>query len=412
MNFRFVYVCSILALFFSGCKEETRQEQISTSFATEIIPSPTGINSSLPYLFSNGNQTLMSWVEKEGDSLTKLKYSNWEDGKWQSAHEIVQGTDWFVNWADFPMIAEHKGNLWSHVLKKSTMGTYSYDVKMNVLQSGSDTWKTNLSLHTDGTPTEHGFVTVVPYKDAFFVNWLDGRNTVENSEGERGAMTIRAAEVAADGSITKDTQLDAKTCDCCQTTAAITANGPVVLYRDRSDDEIRDIYIVRQVKGEWTKPKAMHADGWKIKGCPVNGPKAAAIGNTLAVAWFTEAHKKPRVQLTFSTDGGANFQVPIQIATGKVLGRVDVFLIDSDAAVVSWMEIEDKKELLKAVLKTVKVSQKGKLSAIHNVATLDASRKTGFPQMERVGNQILFAWTDVSKSRSEVKTASVPLQKF
>ena len=177
-------------------------------------------------------------------------------------------------------------------------------------------------------------------------------------------------------------------------------------------DEIRDIYIVRQVKGEWTKPKAMHADGWKIKGCPVNGPKAAAIGNTLAVAWFTEAHKKPRVQLTFSTDGGANFQVPIQIATGKVLGRVDVFLIDSDAAVVSWMEIEDEKELQTAILKSVKVSQKGKLSAIHNVATLDASRKTGFPQMERVGNQILFAWTDVSKSRSEVKTASVPLQKF
>jgi hypothetical protein len=35
---------------------------------------------------------------------------------------------------------------------------------------------------------------------------------------------------------------------------------------------------VRQVKGGWTRPRVVHADGWKIDACPVNGPAAASDG--------------------------------------------------------------------------------------------------------------------------------------
>lgn len=392
-----------------NCKEASKpQQQIEDKDLTKQVPSPAEAQSSLPHLFSNGNKTLLSWIEKEGDSLTKFRYAEWEAEKWQKPQDILQGTDWFVNWADYPMIAENKGNLWSHVLKKSTTGTYSYDVKQNVLPKGANAWETNLPLHTDGTPTEHGFVTVVPYKDAFFVTWLDGRNTAANKAGERGAMTIRAAEVNADGGIHAEDELDASTCDCCQTTAAITDNGPVVIYRDRSSDEVRDISIVRKVEGEWTTPKLIHVDDWKIKGCPVNGPKAAALENQLVVAWFTEAQENPRVQLIFSSDGGANFDAPIQISKAKVLGRVDVLLVDKNTALVSWMETADKN----AFLKVARVSRKGIISKHQVIATLNASRKTGFPQMELVENNLLFAWTDVSKSSSTVQTAIVSLDQF
>lgn len=408
MGFRSAFAAIIIVLLLFGCKEEAKEKPTETKIQVENITSPAGANSSLPFLFSNGSKTLLSWVEKEGDSLIKLNYSNWEAGKWQASQEILQGTDWFVNWADFPMVAENKGNLWSHVLIKSTTGTYSYDVKMNVSPKGSGAWKTNLPLHTDGTATEHGFVTVLPYKEAFFVIWLDGRNTEENSKGERGAMTIRAAEVAADGSVRKAEQLDVKTCDCCQTTGAITDNGPVVLYRDRSDTEIRDIFITRQVNGEWTSPKAIYNDGWEIKGCPVNGPKAVALENTLAVAWFTEAQENPRVQLVFSSDGGENFDAPIQIAIGKVLGRVDVLLVDENTAIVSWMETTERT----AVIKAVSVSRKGDISEYRTIATLDASRKSGFPQMQLVNDQVHFAWTDVAKGATAVKTGYVSVTKF
>ncbi len=258
-------------------------------------------------------------------------------------------------------------------------------------------------MHTDDTPTEHGFVSTLAYKDGFFITWLDGRNTEEDAEGKRGAMTLRAAEVAVTGKIRNETELDNRICDCCQTTAAITANGPVVMYRDRSEDELRDMSIVRWENGTWTAPKTVYADNWKINGCPVNGPKASVIGNTLVMAWFTAANKKPKVQMVFSADGGASFDIPVLVSETNAIGRVDVQLLDEKTAIVSWMEAHDKK----AQLKAVKVNRDGTLGKQHVISEMNASRKSGFPQMERVGDKIYFAWTELGKGTSQVKTAFV-----
>ncbi|TLP81440.1 hypothetical protein [Maribacter sp. ACAM166] len=391
-----------------GCKEDPKQQPEVKEAVVQELVSPAGVSSSLPHLISNKDVSLLSWVETEGDTLTTFLYSELVDGSWQKPETVMQGTDWFVNWADYPMIAENNGNLWSHVLKKSTMGTYSYDVKMNVKPKGATEWRTDLPLHTDETPTEHGFVSVLPYNDSFFVNWLDGRNTEKNEVGERGAMTIRAAVISATGEVVQEDELDVSTCDCCQTTSAITDNGPVVLYRDRSEDEIRDINIVRHVNGKWTAPKTIHADNWQIKGCPVNGPKAAAMGNNLAVAWFTGAQQNPRVQLLFSQDGGENFQEPILIAEGKVMGRVDVLWMDAETAIVSWVESKDKL----AVFTAMKVSKNGELSKKQVITEMDGSRKSGFPQMELVKEMLYFAWTDYAQANSQVQTVKMSVDAF
>ncbi len=262
------YLVLLFCFVLINCKQEPKslEPEVLVNIVEEVL-SPAGASSSLPHLVSNVDGILLSWVATKGDSLATLFFSELENGAWQEPQAVVEGSDWFVNWADYPMIAANKGNYWSHVLKKSTKGTYSYDVKMNIKTKGNTTWETDMDLHTDGTPTEHGFVTVLPYKDAFFVTWLDGRNTEENEAGERGAMTVRAAEVASNGEVSHEHELDVSTCDCCQTTAAITDNGPVVLYRDRTEEEIRDISIVRQVNGTWTAPKTIHADGNKRLSC-------------------------------------------------------------------------------------------------------------------------------------------------
>ncbi|MGB5269679.1 MAG: hypothetical protein WBM42_04385 [Eudoraea sp.] len=400
-------ICGLIVLivFLTSCAETLKKEVEAVNY----IDSPAGDVSSLPYLFSNGENTLMSWVEHHEDTLASLYYAELKDVEWQTSHKILQGDDWFVNWADFPMIAENRGNLLSHVLKKSSEGTYSYDVKLNVLPKGSENWMTDLPLHTDDTPTEHGFVSAVPYKGgSFFITWLDGRNTEEKEDGSRGAMTVRAAEVSAKGEVSKDTVLDVRTCDCCQTTTTITANGPVVIYRDRSEEEIRDMSIVRLVEGKWTAPKTIYSDNWLIKGCPVNGPKASSIGNNLAVAWFTAAGDLPKVNLVFSNDGGEHFDSPIRVDEADALGRVDVLLLDADTAIVSWMEAKDSG----AQLKAVKIIRSGKKSDYKIIAELDGSRKTGFPQMELVGNSVYFAWTDVAKGVSNIKIAYVPVGQF
>lgn len=383
----------------------------NTTFSTvHLMDSPAGRESSFPYLVSGAGKTLVSWIEKEGDSLTLLKYSEFDGMTWGAARNIVQGADWFVNWADYPAIAEHNGHLLSHILQKSSTGTYSYDVKLNILTNGELDWQTQLPLHTDNTPTEHGFVTLKPYKESsFFVTWLDGRNTAQGGEHEhRGSMTVRTAEVLVTGEIHGEALLDSRTCDCCQTTAAITKNGPVVLYRDRSEEEVRDIGIVRLVDGQWTAPKSIHTDNWKINGCPVNGPKADALGNALAVAWFTAAGEIPKVKVVFSDDGGASFDTAITISEGHTLGRVDIALLDPKTAIVSYMDTMGGKTYLKAL----KVNRSGAISNPVAISEMDAARSSGFPQMEWVNDKLLFAWTDVSGAEPAIKMGYVMKEDF
>ena len=163
----------------------------------------------------------------------------------------------------------------------------------------------------------------------FTAVWLDGRNTTttkSTSEHEQVAMTLRTAIINLEGILTEESELDSRVCDCCQTSGAMTSAGPVFVYRDRTIDEYRDISIVRKVKGQWTSPKTIFNDQWKIAGCPVNGPRIAAYGNQVAVAWFSAPNDVPQVKITFSNDNGANFEAPITIDKRNPLGRVDVAL--------------------------------------------------------------------------------------
>ena len=398
-------------LFFlsSWSPTNSNMDDIHLNSPVRTLPSPATERSSLPYLFSTGQKLYLSWVEKQDDKLTLLKYSELRNGMWQPSKEIHRGTDWFVNWADFPAISENQGNLITHILKSSAPDVYAYDVRLNLKPQSSSTWKTDLPLHTDGTPTEHGFVSIQPFEDQFFINWLDGRQMMSQNHGAaHGAMSLRGAFVSPSGEVSGEKILDHRTCDCCQTSAAITANGPVVVFRDRSETEIRDISIVRWVNGQWTLPQSVYADNWQINGCPVNGPKAAALGNDLAVAWFTMAGGKPKVQMAFSEDNGVHFDSPLVLSESHVMGRVDIAYVGQKTVVVSWMEqIDDN-----AIIRVMRVSKDGQRSIPIDIEKTSAARVSGFPQMEVLNDKLYFAWTDYANDIEQVKTSFVPLTSF
>ncbi len=111
--------------------------------------------------------------------------------------------------------------------------------------------------------------------------------------------------------------LDERICECCHTSAARTSNGIILAYRDRSDEEIRDISVVRWQDGMWSAPQTVYKDDWHILGCPVNGPAVAAAGDQVVLAWFTAAQDIPRIQLSFSIDEEQSFGVPIQADDGS-----------------------------------------------------------------------------------------------
>ena len=209
---------------------------------------------------------------------------------------------------------------------------------------------------------------------------------MENHEGHHGQMSLRAAIVDKDGKKINEWELDNRTCDCCQTSAAITANGPVVVYRDRSEDEIRDMSIVRLVNNEWTQPEAIYHDNWKIAGCPVNGPRVVANGNLVAVAWYTVPEGKSKVNVIFSHDGGKAFDNPVQVDEGSAIGRVDIVILDDESVMASWME--------GTTIKAAKVHTDGTKDSSIIIASSSESRSSGFPQMTKSGKELFFAWTD------------------
>lgn len=393
---------NILLLFIgvlSACSSNEKgssQEAVITAIET-----PAKTTSGEPYLFTDrhGN-TFLSWIEvSEGKNF--LKFSKLENDKWSEPHIITQGENWFVNWADYPLIAANGQQLMAHYLGKSGEGTFAYDVMLTTSQDEGKTWSAPKSVHDDAKQAEHGFVSIMPYGENFLVAWLDGRNTVmegmEHHEGHHGQMSIRAAIVDKHGVKSNEWELDNRTCDCCQTIAALTDNGPVVIYRDRSDEEIRDMSIVRLVDGQWTQPQTVYADNWKIAGCPVNGPRADAWGNTLAVAWFSSPEGNASVRVIFSADGGTTFGEPVKIDEGKAIGRVDVVMLDNDNAMVSWME--------GAEIKAVKVNREGTKGNSMTIASSSDARSSGFPQMTKSGSKLIFAWTD--DQEKNIKTASV-----
>lgn len=403
------YVKIVLIIFIlSSCKEnKITVKQIKT------IKLPTLNGSMQPFLFSSDDALVMSWTQKVNDSLYSLNYAELIDSVWTKPIEITNGDNWFVNWADFPAIAKKDENILVHYLQKSANSPYAYNIHLMLSTTDGDTWGNDFNLHTDSTKTEHGFVTLLPYKgDSFFATWLDGRNTTGGTHNEEhssnGAMNIRTATILSTGDVVNDVLIDSKTCDCCQTSAAITPKGPIIVYRDRSDAEVRDIYISRLLDGSWTIPTPVHNDNWVINGCPVNGPKVASFKSTLVVAWFTAANNIPKVNIAFSKDSGANFTSPIQIDNGKPIGRVDVALLDENTALVSWMESTKNA----AEIKVMKVTSDGVKENHLIVTELSAARSSGFPQLEVVNNQVYIAWNNVEDKQTNIKMKSIPITVF
>lgn len=344
-----------------------------------------------PNVASSAAGIIASWIEPTLPSGHRVRVASLGRSGWSGANTIAEGDTIVANWADVPSVAEQAdGTLVAHWAEKSAADTYAYDVMLARSSDAGRTWQRLGQAHRDGTATEHGFVSLVPERERTLAIWLDGRETAAG-----GPMTLRAADVGGDG-ISNETVIDDRVCDCCSTAAAMTAAGPAVVYRDRTVDEYRDPWIAVRRDGAWTT-HAIHADGWKISGCPVNGPAIDALGNDVVVAWFTYAEQMARVRIAFSHDAGSTFSAPTDVdvprGTRAPIGRVDV-VRDGDGAIVSWLASDrEAGEVLAR-----RVGSDGRLGTELVLARVAASRDSGFPKLAALpDDDLLVTWTDASE---------------
>ena len=414
------------ALLFFSCQQEktSGKSPLPASFGEGAVPASIHLlatpcrKGGEPNLYISADGTpFLSWVEYLNDTTDGLYFSSLEHGQWKEPIEIARGSNWFVNWADFPSLSGFGGGkekLAAHWLAMAGEGTYDYDVQVAISPDGGRNWGRPFVPHQDGVKAEHGFVTLLPLdSNRMFAAWLDGRNTKTPNEGGhghgQGAMSLRAGFFSDKGQMLEEQEVDGRVCDCCQTDAVQVPGGLIVAYRDRSEEEARDISVARWINGQWQPPAKVHEDDWKISGCPVNGPALAAHGGQVALAWYTAARDTPRVLLVFSQDGGAYFNAPFRLDGGKPLGRVDVSWMDENCLAVSWMEEtgEEAETRLVIVDKRAPDDIRDFFVLVRN----SKARASGFPIIEALGeNQLLAAWTQADSTGTRVKTAIVNYQ--
>jgi hypothetical protein len=338
---------------------------------------------------------ILSWMER-GDHGTALRYSVLVDGDFSPVRDAIFEQRMFVNWADLPGVMQVAENhLIAHWLRYSADEVYSYDVVVAQSFDDGGTWSEPLVMHTDGTPTEHGFASLYPAADGVGLLWLDGRETPV------GPMTLRAGVVTPAGDRAHEVVVDESVCDCCQTDVAIAAGGPVAVYRDRTVDEIRDIYVSRQIDGAWTPGERLAADDWEIGGCPVNGPAIIAQDRDVAVAWFTAAQGKPLVRLTRSADSGATFSAPLDIAAGRLSGYVGLAHLPDGKLAVSWVSRNKDGNQLNLRL----VGADNELGPTREIASISQLRV--FPQLGYQDDALFLFWTDEHDDKRRMHGARV-----
>lgn len=373
------------------------------AFKVEALTTPAPLDSGELRLAASGDRALLSWIEHAGRK-SALKYAERTATGWSAPIAVppASGAGLVVNAADVPLVQPLKNGqlaaVWTYEQPKNRE---ALSVGLSWSKDNGRTWVPATTPHRDNTETEHSFGGLFDLAaGGFGVIWLDGR--AMNGGKDDADMALWGTTYGADGKPGPEMSVDARVCECCQTATAVTSDGPIVAYRDRSAGEIRDVALARLSAGKWSAPAVVHADNWKIDGCPVNGPAVDASGRTVAVAWFTAVGGKGQVFIAFSQDAGRTFGRPVRVDDGAGAGRVQVALLP-DGAAVTWVESTNPG----SQIRLRRVASDGTRGPSVTVAD---GAGTQYPRMARRGEELLLAWAEQTRGGTRVRTARASLK--
>ncbi len=354
--------------------------------------------------------TYLSWLEPVGVEKWAMKFSRFDSGlqQWGAARIIAQGADWFINWADFPFLTVQQEQLTAVWFVNNPGGGHghhesTYHAQYSVSTDGGVTWSPPQPLTRESNSVE--FATLQPLRDGrLLAAWLDGRAHAASSD--RQALYARI--LAAPG---PDLLVDDSVCDCCQLSLAPTAEGGALLaYRGRTKDEVRDIHLARFTGQSWNDPNPLHADNWKISGCPVNGPQLTVAGDRTGVVWFTSAGNQPQVLARVSVDAGKSFGPVHRIDLGRPQGRVDCVLLADGTLALIWLEAVGIGSEAAGGIYLRTLSPAGLLSAPRMILPSRTDRMSGFARMILASAKSVLLTCTQDREPSRIATFLIDLE--
>jgi len=365
------------------------------AWRVQAIPTPAAAHSSVPRV-SQGlkGSVLLSWMEPSSNGLA-FRYAVWRAGKWAEAQTIAAGPQLLAAVSSEPGVLELvDGVLVAEWLIKSAKEETN-EIVVAVSRDRGKTWSKPVVPYRDATAGEHMYVSLFSWpQGGAGVVWLDPRRkktsslvqTTIDEWGKLGPETVIADDV----------------CECCPTSSAGTKKGPVVMYRNRTEENVRDMYVSAFSDGRMQAGRPVHADGWRIDGCPTNSGSLAAVGEGVAAIWFTGADRNPRINLAFSQ--GESFRKPVVIDGAKPIGRAAVAALADGSAMVTWLGHNERG----IVLRARQAWPDGRVGKPLDVVTASPNGKLGFPFVATVPGGVMSVWTDWEGERArEVRAALI-----
>ena len=368
---------------------------------------------------------VVSWQQKQADGCHALELvvvNTAPDKPVIGAKKTAaRGCDWFVNWADFPSVAIADNGDWvTHFLQRHPEGKYAYNIMVTRSLDRGEHWQPPFRLHDDNSPTEHGFVALAPAGgETVLAAWLDGRKMYRGADTDQKAtghdahahhndqMSLRSTLIHRGAKLSSAQEIDANVCSCCNNDLARTSTAHQLVFRNRSAEETRDIGTAFWQGGRWQSQGIVHDDGWKIAGCPVNGPAVASpfAGSSASaqnlVVWTTMSKDRLEVRAKLRGEGSASAMVTLD-AGENVLGRVDAAPWGDSQWLVSWLGAAPagQSALIVAVL-----DQRLRVLEKHTIATLASGRNIGMPRLATLkDHRALLLWTDAIAQGKSFRT--------
>ena len=372
------------------------------SVSVQPLPAPSNGPTTYPQLTTSSRGVILSWIEDETTAPT-LRFAERTEAGWSPARTVAASDSWFLSSADVPTVLRlTNGTLVATTYPAVDLRLEAYDLLLSYSRDDGETWSPPISPHHDGTRTQHGFAS--PFEmpgGGLGLVWLDGRG---------GDMSVFFGAFDGTWKQTAETAVDMRACECCQTAVALTADGPLLAFRDRSPREIRDIHVALLTDGRWSQPRPVHVDNWRIEACPVNGPALSARGQRVAAAWFTVKDDLGQAYAAFSQDSGRTWGEPVRLDDETSLGHVDIELLDDGSAVATWVEFADERSQFRMRRVTPSLAR----SAPVTVSDGSAGRVSGYPRIARHGNDLILAWTESAGEEGgggqAIKTAVAPMK--
>lgn len=360
-------------------------------------PLPDAADGSSPSLAVGADGLTLAWISQAGAPTLRLASLPLAlvEAEWSEPQVVISSPRLLVNWADVAAVGETGTGrtivAWPEYHTDDPSAGYGLRV---AAQTDDGSFAPAWSPDAVRRGPESGFVRFIATSEGLRMFWLDGRELGGGGHGGHGGgaggtMQLRSALIDDDGhQIGASVVIDERTCECCKLDVGLVADQPFVAYRDRSEAEIRDIFVA----GPGLKPTRVAADDWTIAGCPVNGPAVASNGALAHVAWFTGAEDRSAMWIT-TTDSLAKFAAPKRFDLGLPAGRVDLLETPDGGALASWIEL-DPETPGRAWLLARRLGPDGALGDPIEIAEVGAARDWGFPRTALLGDEVIWVFTD------------------